>query len=272
MYNLKIKDYGNGQVQTRLYTHLVHTGKKKSPEYQIKEFEENPFDDNNPVRVVKDFDQFELEHERSLYNSLKRSKNRIYDISRANNWDWFITLTLNQDKVDRYDYDDCVNKVRKWFNNMKNRCETDLKYLLVPEQHKDGAFHFHGLLKDAQGLEFINSGKKDAQGREIYNIGKYKLGWTTATAVDKQEGVTKYITKYTTKSLTENIFGKRKYLNSRNLNMPKETTQILDNKDFTFLHDRLIEECEFFKESVYEVNRECRKIFYYEHVDRSEEM
>lgn len=266
MYNLKQKDFGNGQIQTRLYSHLVYTGNKKKPEFSTREFEENPFDDNNPVEVVKDFDEFEKRHNHSVYVSMTRAKNKIYDISRANTWDWFITLTLNKDYVNRYDYAECVKKVSKWLNHMRERCETDLKYLIVPEKHKDGAFHFHGLLKDAKGLEFKFSGKYDHKDRKIYNIGKYKLGWTTATKVDKNEAVTKYVTKYTTKELAESTFNRKKYWNSRNLNMPLERTEILDREEFNIAREVLLQDCQFFKESEYEVNQEPRNIYYYEHL------
>ena len=32
MYNVKIKNYGNGQVQTRIYSHLIYTGDKEKSE------------------------------------------------------------------------------------------------------------------------------------------------------------------------------------------------------------------------------------------------
>ena len=56
MYNVKIKDYGNGQVQTRIYSHLVYTGEKEKPEKQEDIF--NPFD-GEKVKEVRDFNEFE---------------------------------------------------------------------------------------------------------------------------------------------------------------------------------------------------------------------
>ena len=88
MYNVKIKNYGNGQVQTRIYSHLIYTGDKEKPEKE--ELENNPFN-NQPVKEVSDFDELEKEKERSLQISMKRAKGKIYDYSRANEWDWFVT-------------------------------------------------------------------------------------------------------------------------------------------------------------------------------------
>lgn len=81
MYNVKIKNYGNGQVQTRIYSHLIYTGDKEKPEKE--ELENNPFN-NQPVKEVSDFDELEKEKERSLQISMKRAKGKIYDYSRAN--------------------------------------------------------------------------------------------------------------------------------------------------------------------------------------------
>ena len=53
-----------------------------------------------------------------------------------------------------------MKKAHKWINNCKNRKARELLYLLVPEQHKDGAWHIHGLLCNTTGLTFTDSGKR----------------------------------------------------------------------------------------------------------------
>ena len=58
MYNVKIKNYGNGQIQTRIYSHLIYTGDKEKPEKE--ELENNPFD-NQPVKEDFAFDELEKE-------------------------------------------------------------------------------------------------------------------------------------------------------------------------------------------------------------------
>ena len=98
MYNVKIKNYGNGQVQTRIYSHLIYTGDKEKTEKE--ELERNPFD-GEPTKEVRDFEELEKERERSLNSNMKRAKGKIYDYSRANVWDWFVTLTFAPDTVNR---------------------------------------------------------------------------------------------------------------------------------------------------------------------------
>ena len=264
MYNVKIKDYGNGQVQTRIYSHLVYTGQKEKPEKQ--EVILNPFD-GEKTKEIRDFDEFEKEEERKLKVSLNRAKAKIYDYSRANDWDWFVTLTFNPEKVDRYDYSSCTKKLSFWLNNMRRDSQTEFKYIVVPERHKDGAFHFHGLFSGCDDLGITDSGHKTPEGEKIYNIGKYRFGWTTATRVKKNEAVTKYITKYTTKDLMEHIKGKKKYWASRNLNEPVESTYLLENVEKQSLHNELtMDDCKFYKSSMYQIGLAVRNVRYYEHV------
>ena len=264
MYNVKINNYGNGQVQTRIYSHLIYTGDKEKPEKE--ELENNPFN-NQPVKEVSDFDELEKEKERSLQTSMKRAKGKIYDYSRANEWDWFVTLTFAPDAVDRYNYSDCTKKLSKWLNNMKTDSETDFKYIVVPERHKDGAFHFHGLFAGCDSLGITDSGHCTKDGEKIYNIGRYKLGFTTATRVKQNEAVTKYITKYTTKDLMEHIKGKKKYWASRNLNLPTETVLSLEDVEKQSLHNELTSDgCLFYKSCMYEVGTVPHNVRYYEHM------
>lgn len=267
MYNLKVRDYGNGQVQTRIYSHLIYTGKKEKA--NKPETEVNPFDGEKAV-VVDSFESAETAHERSVMNSLKRAKNKIYDLSRANVWDWFVTLTFAPDKVNRYDYSDCTKKLSKWLNNMKTDCP-GFKYLVVPELHKDGAYHFHGLFAGCDSLGIVPSGHCDASGNEIYNIGRYKMGFTTATRIRINDAATKYITKYTTKDLMDNTTGRKKYWSSRNLNLPVDYTAVLEYDERLLLHDELVQDdIKQFKSLNYQVGFENRNVCYYENIVENE--
>lgn len=264
MYNVKVKNYGNGQIQTRIYSHLVYTGDKEKPDQE--DVEVNPFD-GGKCKEYRNFDDLEKEMERSLLNNMKRAKGKIYDYSRANEWDWFVTLTFNPEKVDRYDYSACTRKLSDWLHNMRKGAGEGFKYIVVPERHKDGAFHFHGLFANCDSLSIEFSGHYTKDGEKIYNIGKYKLGWTTATKVKTNEAVTKYITKYTTKDLMEHIRGKKKYWVSRNLNLPIESTFFVDRAEMSGLHNELTEDgCLYFKNCFYEIGTVPHSVRYYEHI------
>ena len=280
MYNVKLKHYKRGETQVSIFNYAVHDGTLSNAEKQRRELikrlgigkSRNPFDKEFCTEVSFGFNEIDKwldmdkeKHERSVKNSCNRAKKEIYDLSRANNWDYFVTLTFNSDKVNRYDYDDCVKKLSQWLKDCRKRsCGADFKYLVVPERHKDGAFHFHGLFANCDGLNFTDSGYKDKKGRIIYNIGKYKLGFTTATKIDSNEAVCKYITKYTTKELAEHAKNKKKYWASRNLDKPIVETFLLDKDIRTVLEEELRNSADFYKNIEFKIkDRECR-IEYYE--------
>lgn len=215
IYNVRFYEYGGVSRQLRFYKRPITRkegikdllkpskpscaasnvqDKKKSPEERIR--------------------SREIEH--SINVSQNRTKQNIYQITRANCWEWYITLTLDPKMIDRTDYDLCVKTVRKWFNNIKTRICPDLKYIIIPELHKDGkSYHFHGLLANTEGLTFSDSGIRQ-KGRKVFNLADYKLGFTNCTRVDDTRKVSAYITKYITKNLEISIKGKRRYLASKN--------------------------------------------------------
>lgn len=82
--------------------------------------------------------------------SLSRSKRFIREISLSNDFDYFVTLTVNKEMCDRYDVDVCQQHLKDILHNYQRICKRqnkDFKYILITERHKDGAFHFHGLMK-----------------------------------------------------------------------------------------------------------------------------
>ena len=204
-----------------------------------------------------------LKKDRSLKSSMNRSKRKIYDYGRANVWEWFFTFTFKPVKeFNRENFEDCKKKVTKWFKNIRNSYCKNIKYLIVPEQHKSGAWHFHALVSNCEGLTFthaINQRRfmKDDEGNivynkkgqpipnkyygcllrtsypdgdYIYNIEQYKSGFTTATKINDTKKAVSYIVKYITKDLSECTFGKRRYLPSNNLNVPEVEYAFRDPK------------------------------------------
>lgn len=255
-YNCMRLDFIDGKSQYRFYNNPIAVkdymyGEKSMIESdRIDKKIENhictPFGYGDVVDDIKVLTPLELEkrHQHSVVNSLNRTKNMIYNYARGNRWEWFITLTFSKDKVDRYDYKECSTKLRKWLNNMRSKYAPDLKYLIVPEQHKDGAWHFHGLLSNTGNLKFNKALNKHTalplftkSGLQIFNFGNYKMGYSTATAITDTSKASSYITKYITKDLVVATKGHRRYYPSSNLNLPQ--------KSFFFLIDS--EKCEFIK-------------------------
>ncbi len=232
-YNLKMIEFPNGEIQFRYYdTPMKHKDvdvEEPEPvgvnpfrnEYVNKWKYEFPWE---RVRTAQDMEE-------SKRKSETRTKNKIYEYSRCAKWEYFVTITFNQEKVDRYDFSVCSSKVRRWLNNQQQRYSPDLKYLVVPEQHNDGAWHFHGLLADVGSMIFTDSGVKTCNNDIVYNMSKWKFGFTSATAVNDTGKVSKYISKYVTKSLCDCTFGKRRYFVSSNITSPAVSTFFIDKHE-----------------------------------------
>ena len=108
--------------------------------------------------------------------SARRARAKLRRLALANGFDYFVTLTLDPARIDRYDGAAVVKAVNRWADNMVRR--HGLRYILVPEQHKDGAWHFHGFMAGS-GLKAVDSGIR-WDGRIVYNLPQWKLGHTTA--------------------------------------------------------------------------------------------
>lgn len=207
----------------------------------------NPFNGNEEP-MPKEWNEKEEERKkaRSISSSMGRTINAVYSKARANSWEWFFTLTFNPEKVDSLDYVSTVKKLKNWLDRMRRSCP-DIGYIIVPEKHESGRYHFHGLFKNCEGLGFVPSGKKDRKGNLIYNVGAYNLGWSTATRIVDQSRVTRYLAKYISKDLVQVAFNKRRYWCSRNLDEPEVTEVILDRPKLDQLAGRLGEAASYVK-------------------------
>lgn len=112
----------------------------------------------------------------NLDRSMRRARAQVRDLALANPFRWFVTLTLDQARVDRYDMAAITRKFNAWLDNQVRR--HGLAYVLVPERHKDGAIHFHGFFNDA--VKAVYSGHRDREGHPVYNLPAWSLGFTTA--------------------------------------------------------------------------------------------
>lgn len=224
-YNTKIYKYADG-CQVRKYKHNINKlsdeekEKRRLAREHNKQFRERMLqNDGNPFYDGKTslFDTLDVNAERSILASVARTKNTIYQLARSEKWEYFITLTFSPDFVDSYDYDNVVEKLTNWLNNIKKRVATELAYVIVPELHKSGRYHFHGLIKNINGLKLVDSGHRTNQDAVIYNIENYKLGFSTATKIVDSAKACGYFTKYITKDLCCLTKNKKRYWASRNI-------------------------------------------------------
>lgn len=180
-------------------------------------------------------------------DSRHRSLTSVYDIICMNEKDfkYFVTLTIDPDKVNSKGPQEVIPLLRSFLKNMTSRY--GLKYLLVPEHHKSGAIHLHGLFSD--NIDLVDSDTRKAKGYEkpmkietlkrkginvdecqiVYNLPQWKHGWSTAYEIyGDVNGVSAYVTKYITKDLAK-IFGNFYYAGG---NIERNVPQVLTDTDY----------------------------------------
>lgn len=214
-YNCRVFSYSTGQHVT-YYSNSINTGRKNE----------------NLSKTHHNEGREKMQEEHCKNVSLSRTKNKIYNIARSNTWDWFITLTFDRQKTDSSDYDEITKKLHTFLNNFQKRYSPNMKYLIIPELHKDKEhYHFHGLLSNVENMQFRFSGKY-SKGQPIFNIVNWKLGFTTATRVADTQKVSSYITKYITKASEQYLKEKRRYYASRNIDRAEAEFFVIDEEDF----------------------------------------
>lgn len=143
-----------------------------------------------------------------LTNSISRSRRRVYELAACNPWDWFATLTIDGDKLARNDLVAFRKSFAQWIRNQCKKHNCSIKYLLVPELHKDGQnWHMHGLfhgLPEGQTPPFVAG---QAPQRLIdagyHNWPAYaeKYGYVSMGKIRDPAAVAGYIAKYISKDI-----------------------------------------------------------------------
>lgn len=224
MFNVRLKKYLNTE-QIQIFTEpLLSSGSEREDRrkfsYETGEiFPLNSRKFINPFTNEEDYYREMGDPVENMKRSVRRSKNMIYDVAKSNDWNWFFTLTFNPEKVDSFDYSITSKKLSNWLMNMRKKCP-DMKYLVVPELHESGRWHFHGLFANVENMKFVDSEKRDKKGRIIYNVDSYRLGFSTATQIEDLQKACNYIAKYITFDLCSLTKGKKRYWTSRNCDMP----------------------------------------------------
>ena len=246
IYNTKIKRYRDGSYTLTYCNRRVFVNQEEKQEFiEFCESEETEKTEDpgkaKVTEIVKKFEASKLseaqkqKRKEERTDHMKTAVDKIYDLAFQNEWSYFMTITIDPEQFDRQDVKEVYKKLSAWLRNQVSR--KGLKYLLIPEQHKNGGIHAHALINDCFKLEhsgrYLYSGKAykaetlQKKGidinllKPVYNVPEWKYGFSTAIPVDGNPArLACYITKYITKDCKK-IFGKY-YLSSRNLNRDTE--------------------------------------------------
>lgn len=174
--------------------------------------------------------------ENNLSRDSSKYRSQIYEIRRkikqyclANQFDMFWTLTFNDTMIDSTDYQEVRRQLQSWLRYQREKYGK-FDYIFIPEYHKTGRIHFHGVTnacKTPISMAINPKTKRFIQhrGKQIYNVLEWKKGFSTVSFIENKDRTASYITKYITKDLM-NIPNKRKqprYLISRGLKKPMVT-------------------------------------------------
>lgn len=201
-HNQRIKEYPQGFIEVLTCSRPIFREPGYEPEdfwSEVPRLRHEGEDKKDDEANEKDADLPSDEEIRSdnVMRAVRRAKQNLRDLALCNDMKYFVTLTLDQAVIDRYDMTAITRKLNSWCSNQVQRC--GLAYILVPERHKDGAIHFHGFINGA--LEVVDSGtvsvpwskkprkpRSKAQrsewlskgGHVVYNLPGWPLGFTTA--------------------------------------------------------------------------------------------
>lgn len=127
-FNAKTKHYPSGLDKVSVSNKRVYRDKAYESRDYTKRNRPETYNTNGESRA----------------NNANAVRAHIFDIALCNKFTHFITLTFDPKKIDRYDDEEIKAKLKIWLKNAVARKE--LKYLLIPERHKDGAIHCHALV------------------------------------------------------------------------------------------------------------------------------
>lgn len=140
--------------------------------------------------------------------SISRTRRNIRELALSNNFEYFATLTINSINADRFSLTQCQELLRQKLKKLK-RNNKNFGYLFITEKHKDGAFHFHGLIKGVQDF-YIN--KNGYLSNRVFD----EIGFNSFSKIKDYAKCCNYITKYITKDCVRNEAG-TVYISSRGL-------------------------------------------------------
>ena len=165
-------------------------------------------------------------HDTKLDPALSRARKNVFSLAMCNDWDFFFTGTIDTQKFDRYDLPTYRKKLSQFIRDMRKKYDANVEYLLIPEKHKDGAWHIHGMVRGipSEYLSSFESGKHPVYlcQNGFLNWPDYasRFGFCSLGRLRSRVGCAFYVSKYITEDLNSrrDELGKHLYYASQGLN------------------------------------------------------
>ena len=185
---------------------------------------------HQPLKVTRD------KNDKKLENNLSRARSKVFEYALCNDFKYFVTLTLDKNKYNRYDLKKFIKDLGKLIQNHFNRKKIEFKYILIPEMHKDGAWHLHGLFTEIP-QQYLSINKNGYLDFKLYSD---RFGYCSLGEIKDKVKCATYITKYITKEMGDNIEKNHKsYYCSRGLKTAETifTGNLDSNIQYDFQND-----------------------------------
>lgn len=150
--------------------------------------------------------RYDADSNERFQESISRTKSLVRQYARCNDWKYFFTFTLSPEKWDRFNLKDFYRSFSKMVNNLNYRRfdGNKLKYVIIPEQHKNGAWHMHGIMNGLPEGELI----ENEHGYLDWPRYSEKYGYCSISVIRDMDACSLYITKYVTKEMFKTTFEK----------------------------------------------------------------
>lgn len=192
-------------------------------------------------------------NDHKLENNLSRQRRELLEYALCNHWDYFVTLTLDESKTDRFNLGSWMNRFNQFIRDHRKKGLV-CRYIIVPERHTNGAWHAHGLFAGNMRLEYFRD--LAAQGENLplklvnsdymrWKLYHDKFGFCSFGKIKNPVASAFYITKYITKDVlrTNDSYYGHGYYNSRPLEKSVKFAQFVDRCSFWDSH--LVNKFEF---------------------------
>lgn len=171
-----------------------------------------------------------------------RSRSMVLQYGLCNSWDYFITITVSPKRFDRWNLDKIYRYLAQWFRDYRKRYRVELAYLLVPEHHKDGAWHFHGFIRGVVSSHLSRFVRGIHPEKLV--LGNYlnwghlgvSIGYVSLAPLRDPVGAAFYVVKYITKEHAHDDFYQHLYYHSQGL---KTAKPVLD----CYCYNNTLESC-----------------------------
>ena len=163
--------------------------------------------------------------------ALSRARSMLLQYALCNKWDYFITVTVNPDRFHREDLPAIRKYLSQWFRDYRKEWGA-IKYVLVPELHKKGGWHFHGFISGIapQHITRFVAGIHPFRlvHGDYYNFPRLSqaIGFVSLSPVLNPIGAAFYMTKYITKDIAVSGYYDHLYYVCRGLNTARPVADV----------------------------------------------